>query len=261
MPGFEEDREYFQGGQTKAKKLRPVKEKANNSTLSFAKVFGYMFMYLAITAAVAFGLGYFISKSYVDQYGSTYKFSVGGPIGNLYLGLIIGAAVGMIIMTIVIQFVFIKGKHSVLVPSIIYSILVGVLFSTFTIFFDWKLIGMAFGITCGTFLIMSLIATFSKGNFAPLAIVALGILIGIVPLTLINLFFFNQTLYWVISFAIFAAIMFITMFDIWNIKKITERGEMDRNLSYYCAFTMYVDFINIFIRILYFLALIYGNKK
>lgn len=261
MPGFEEDRDYFNGGHTKATKLKPVKETTSQGTLSFAKVFGYMFMFLAITAAVAFGLGYVIYTSFVNTYGASYNFRTGGQIGPLYLGLIIGSAVGMIITSIIINVVVIKGKHSVLVPAIIYAVLVGVLFSTLTIFVDWKLMGIAFAITCGVFLIMALIASLSKANFSPLGFIALGLLLGVIPLALINLFFFNETIYWVVSFVIFAAIMFITMYDIWRIRKIADQGQMTRNLSLYCAFIMYTDFINIFIRILYYLMIIFGNKK
>lgn len=88
-----------------------------------------------------------------------------------------------------------------------------------------------------------------------------GLLMGSGILILVNLLMHSSTLYWVISFAIFAAMMFITIFDIWNIKKITERGEMSTNLELYCAFTLYVDFIYILIRIIYFLILIYGKSK
>ena len=68
-------------------------------------------------------------------------------------------------------------------------------------------------------------------------------------------------IYWIVSFALFAAMMFITIFDIWNIKKICEKGEMSTNLELYCAFTLYVDFIYILIRVLYFLIIIFGNKR
>lgn len=257
MPGFEEDRDYFEenSGGTKAKKLKPSRSVSDSTSIvNFAKVFLYMFVYIAITAAVAFGLGYIISTSYVNSGASE-------EIPTIYLGLLIGSAIALLIMMLVINFIVIRGKHSVLVPSIIYSVLVGVLFSALTIFVDWKIMGMAFGITAGIFLIMTLIATFTRGNMSPLAMMAMGLFLGSGILVLVNLFIGSSTIYWVITFAIFAAIMFITMFDIWNVKKITENRQEDKNISYYCAFIMYVDFINIFLRILYFLLIIFGNKK
>ena len=259
MPGFEEDRDYFnQDGSTKAKKLRPVSAVNTSGALSFAKVFLYMFIYLAITAAVAFGVGYVISTSYNNAVAAG---GSGDDVLIPYLGIIIGSGVALLIMTLVINFVIIRGKHSVLVPSIIYSLIVGLLFSALTIFVDWKIMGMAFGITAGIFLIMSLIAIFTKGNMRPLGMMGIGLFLGAGILALVNFLLRSSTLYWIVSFAIFAALMFITMFDIWNIKKITEQGSMDRNISYYCAFVMYVDFINIFLRILYFLLIIFGKNK
>ena len=256
MPGFEEDRDYFNnnGSGVKAKKLHPVRDDASKGILSFAKVFLYMFIYIAITAAVAFGLGFVIAYSYMKSGGAE-------QVLNIYLGVLIGSAIAMLIMMPVINFVILRGKHSVLVPSIIYSVLVGVLFSSLTIFVDWRIIGMAFGITAGVFLLMSLIAMFTKGNMAPLAMMAFGLFIGAGILALVNWLVGSETLYWIVSFAIFAALMFITMFDIWRAKKITENGQADRNISFYLAFNMYVDFINIFIRILYFLIIIFGRRS
>ena len=258
MPGFEEDRDYFNSNGTKTKTVKPQRTLTSSGTLSFAKVFLYMCMYLAITAAVAFGIGYIIFTSYN-------KAIAGGGSGEEvltpYLGVLIGAAIAMIIMMLVTNFVIIRGKRSVLVPSIIYSVLVGVLFSALTIFVDWRVIGLAFGITSGVFLIMGVIALFTKGNLAPLGMMGFGLLLGGALLALFNWIIGSSTLYWIVSFVIFAAIMFITMFDIWNVKKITENGAADRNISFYCAFIMYVDFINIFIRILYFLIIIFGKNK
>ena len=65
-------------------------------------------------------------------------------------------------------------------------------------------------------------------------------------------------LYWIISLLAFAAMMFITIWDMWRIKQIAEQGAMNDNLALYCAFNLYVDFIYILIRILSLLA---RNRK
>ena len=228
-----------------------VGQKSRSGSLSFAKIFLYMFLGLALTTGVAFGVGAILVYS-CPNFETFY---------NVYLGLMIGSAVAIIIMTLIINLVFMRGKHSILVPAIIYCVLMGVLLSSFPIFIDWWLLGMAFGITCGIFLLMTIIAVLTKGNMSPLLMLGIGLLIGSGILALINLLMASPMLYWIVSFAIFAAMMFITMFDIWNIKKITERGEMTTNLELYCAFTLYVDFIYILIRVIYFLIIIYGKSK
>ena len=230
-----------------------VGQKSSSGTLSFAKIFFYMFLGLALTTGVAFGVGALLLYKCPD-------FTV---FRNVYLGLMIGSGVTLIIMTFVINLVFLRGKHSILIPALIYCILMGVLLSTFVILLEgnWWLLGEAFGITAGVFLILTLIAVVSKGNMSPLLMLGFGLIMGSGILILVNLLTRSSTLYWVISFAIFAAMMFITIFDIWNIKKITERGEMTTNLELYCAFTLYVDFIYILIRVIYFLLFIYGRSK
>ena len=120
---------------------------------------------------------------------------------------------------------------------------------------------MAFGITAGIFLLMTLIAVLTKGNLHPLLMVGIGLMIGAGVLSLVNWLIGSDTIMWIVTFAMFAAIMFITMFDIWNIKKICERGAMNTNLALYCAFTLYVDFIYILIRVLIFLIIIFAKNR
>ena len=89
----------------------------------------------------------------------------------------------------------------------------------------------------------------------------MGLFMGAIILGLINWLIQSTMIMWIVSFAVFAAVMFITIFDIWNIKKICERGAMSNNLALYCAFTLYVDFIYLLIRVLYFLIIIFGRKN
>lgn len=231
-----------------------VREKLSSGALSFAKVFLYMFIGLAITTAVAFGIGYiFVTALNNGASGET--------LSKAYLGLMISSAIILIILSLIINFSAFASRHSILFPAILYCVVMGALLSSFTIVVDWRILGMAFGITSGIFLLMSLIAIFTKGNLSPLAMLGIGLISGCLILALVNFFLRSNTLAWVISFALFAAVMFITMFDIWNIKKICERGEMSNNLSLYCAFSLYVDFIYILIRIIIFLVAIFGNRN
>ena len=240
-----------------------TQEKSSNTTLSIAKVFLYMFIGLLITTVVAFGVGALVYY-YVGVYDSE---AVNEAVLRTYLIVVIITSIALLIDMLVINFVVIRGRHSVLVPGIIYTVLVGVLFSMLTIVVDWRLIGMAFGMTAAVFALMSLIAFLTKGNMSPLIIVIIGLAIGVGGLALFNWIFMLVTktvisaLYWVVEIGIFALILFITLFDLWRIKKIAEQGGMNRNMSLYCAFIMYTDFINVFIRILFFLIMIFGNRK
>lgn len=235
----------------------------SGTVLNIGKVFLYMFIGLLITAVMAFGVGAIVAYS-IGVNGST---EVAEGVLVTYLIVLIVSAVALLVDMIIINFVVLRGRHSILVPGIIYAVLVGVLFSMLTILVDWRIIGMAFGITALAFLIMSSIAFLSKGSLAPLVIVIIGLGIGIGLLALFNWLFMIITgsafnvLYWIITFGIFALVIFITIYDLWRIKKIAESGAMNNNLALYCAFVMYTDFINVFIRILYFLLIIFGKKR
>ena len=155
----------------------------------------------------------------------------------------------------------------VVIPGLIYVTCMGTLLSAFTIVLDWRVLGLAFGITAGTFLLMSLIALISKGRMNGLAVVGLGLLIGSLFLGFINWWMAYilpdvwTWLMWVITFVTFGAMLLITIFDIWRIKKIAEQGEMSTNLELYLAFQLYVDFIYIFVRVVYFLLVIIAKAK
>ena len=252
----ERDREAFH---TENKPRSEEQQKSSNTVLSIGKVFLYMFVGLLITTLVAFGVGAIMY----------YQIGVleNADSVPIYLGVLIASAIALLVDMLIINFVVLRGRRSVLVPGIIYCALVGILFSVLTIVIPWEIVGMAFGITALVFLVMSAIAFISKGNMSPILIVIIGLAIGAGFLSLFNFLFALATgtviesLYWIVEFAIFALILFITIFDLWRIKKIAENGGMDNNLALYCAFVMYTDFINVFIRILYFLLIIFARSK
>ena len=242
---------------------RHVEEKKSSSgsgtVLSIAKVFLYMFLGLLITTVVAFGVGALMY----------YQIAVMENVDSvsIYLGVLIASAIALLIDMLIINFVVLRGRHSVLVPGIIYCTLVGIIFSVLTILIPWEIIGMAFGITALVFLVMSAIAFISKGNMSPILIVIIGLAIGAGFLSLFNFLYalitgtVIESLYWIVEFAIFALILFVTIFDLWRIKKIAESGQMTNNIALYCAFITYTDFINVFIRVLYFVIIIFARAK
>ena len=239
-----------------------VYDSGSNSTssgaLSLVKIFGYMALGLLITAAVAFGFGYFF-----------YLIVTKDPqaANRTLMFVLFAACIFQFILTFIIQFVFLKGEHSIIVPYILYTITLGFMLSTFTIFIDWRLLGMAFGITAMTFLLMTIIAIATrKSNMTGVGIAAMGLFFGAGLVALFTWIFILiwpeqfKTFYWIINFAIFGAIMLTTIFDLWRINQLCQNGAMSKNLSLYCAFNMYVDFIAIFIKIVYYL-LIFSSKN
>ena len=244
-----------------------ISEQQEEATFSLVKVFGYMFAGLLITTIVMLGLGglfrhfFGIGDAFAEQ---APDFSNNIALMALLIVMIV-SFVGLIIMSFVVPMVVHRGRHSILVPSIIYSVLMGAALSTLAIFIPWYLLGVTFGITAVIFGLLSLIALLSKGRLNGLAIVAIGLISGAMLISLflwILMLFIDVTwLFWVVSLAVFAGMMLITIWDVARIKKIAEEGAMSNNLSLYCAYILYNDFIYIFLRVLRILLVVVARTK
>ena len=236
------------------------------------RVYGYMFFGILITAIIAFGVGILFNVwifgqiSISEDLGNVEKINSTGLITLLVvLGI---SAIGVLIMSFVVQGTYFRGKKSVMVPALIYSILMGLLLSSLVIFVPWPVLGITFLITAGIFGIMFLISYLSKGSLNFLGVIGIGLLIGAALIGLVGWIFIltgflgaYMHLYWIVSFISFVAIMFITIWDMWRIKKIAEAGEMNDNLALFCAFTLYVDFIYLFLRVLRFVAYLFARRR
>ena len=230
-------------------------KQARGLGFSLAKVFGYMFLGLLITAVVAFAFGalsaYFLS---IDPENTA----------NSLFVVMIASYILTIVLSIIISFALHKARTILLViPMVLYAVTIGIMLSSFIIFIDWWLLAGAFGITTLIFGLMSLISFFAK-KMNGVLIAGISLVFGAGLISLFNLIMMLvfpeafQTLYWLVSLAVFAGMMLITMYDLFRIKQILASGDTSNNVSLYCAFTLYVDFIYIFMKIL---LIILNSKK
>ncbi len=149
-----------------------------------------------------------------------------------------------------------------LVTYILYSVAMGVLLSSIMLNFVGSgsqgiyTICTAFFATGSIFLIMGLLTAFTKINFHAFIPIITTLAIGALTISLVNFFLGSAMIYWIVEFVIFGIMIIVVGIDTYNIKKIAERGGFDNpNLALYCAFSLYTDFIWIFIRILYYLMI------
>ena len=270
MPTF--DSFNSQNNESNHQQVYDFSDKQSKGTF-LSKVFGMMFICLLITTAVAAGLGYGIQALITHTPG----YDPNAPLDTLpaniltvFVIMVLISAVGLLVMSFVMPITFIRGKHNIIVPLMIYVVLMGILLSLFTFMFDWIILVEAFGITTLIFGLMAFLGYISKGRLAGIWFILLGLLIGAGVLSVINWLMIllggikpeNVMLSWVVSLIVFAFLMLVTLYDVNRIKKIAEEGaKQDNNLTYYCAFILYSDFIAILIRVVYFLAIIAGKRK
>lgn len=224
-----------------------------------ARVFLYMFVALLFTSVVSTVVGLL----FTNLIGLKFEGDMGVITNSnnfvIYLVVLIASIIMLMVTSIWFHISAFRGKHSLVVPFSIYALAMGTLGSFFVIFVDWQSIALAFGVTCIAFGSMALIGFLTRNrNMNFLLIVVLGLFVGVMTLTFINLiFFFVPALsflaawnYLVIEFAVLGICLLITIWDVWNINRIAANGEANQNLALYCAFNLYVDFITLFIRIL-----------
>ena len=252
------------------KKLYEFEDKQAKG-LFLTKVFGMMFLCLAITTVVAAGLGYGLMYLLVNTATTNSDGNLVYDVNIVYtmVGLLIGSAVILMIMSFVLPIMFLRGKHNIIVPLMIYVTVMGVMLSSLTWAFEPVILAEAFGITALIFGIMAFLGFISKGKLTGVWVVAIGLLVGAGLLSFVNFIMImiggvseaNVTLSWIVSLAVFGFLMLMTMWDVHRINSIAANGsESGNNLVYYCAYILYSDFIAILIRVLRILAIVARRK-
>lgn len=219
-----------------------------------ASVFGVMFLALAATAAVCFGFTFLFRSLYGTADGG-----ITAEGYNILLWTLIGSMLFLLVYSIVASFVAKSGKG--LIPLyIVYIVVMGLFFSSFMVFdVAWPVMGEALGISALAFLVMFAIGYFSKANLHWLALLAIGLLVGACFMSLLFALWFVIAGYieWfdvLISGIVLVSVMLLTAVSANRMKRVlTSGGYPGTSMVLYFAFDLYVNFINILIRVFYLL--------
>jgi FtsH-binding integral membrane protein len=66
---------------------------------------------------------------------------------------------------------------------------------------------------------------------------------------------------WLISFGIFGVVLLFVAYQVWYVKQISDSGDITTAQAMFLAFSLYVSFINIFLRVLRYLAIARGGRR
>lgn len=200
----------------------------------FSKVYGWMFIWLLIS----FITGYYVST----QPNIIYNIFNGGMFLVLILveiGLCIWLSAGI-------------RKMQTMTAKILfglYSFVTGLTLSTIFIAYRMDSIVMVFGITSLMFAIMAVIGTITNIDLTKLGSILLMGLIGIIIASIINMFIGSQafdlgiTIIGIVIFTLYIA------YDVQKVKYMAQTLEEDK-AAILCAFELYLDFINLFIKLI-----------
>lgn len=215
------------------------------NSYSLTKVFGYMFLGLLLTAGVAFGLFYLLLNSTLSV--------------EAYYGLTIVSSIGILAISILTHvFLLRNNAKGGLITYVIYSLMMGILLSSIFLVYNLQIIGYTFICTAGAFGAMALYGVITKRNTASIGMFGVGILFGVLLISLVNIFLRSEALYWIITYAGLFAIMAITIWDVNRAKNLADNNMLTKAGAIYFALQLYTDFIYIFLRLL---AIIGKNRK
>lgn len=200
----------------------------------FSKVFLWMFIGLAIT----FGVGYYVSLN-ANMLYNVFK--------TYYWFLIIAELVVVIFLSARIR------KMNPLTAKILfcaYSFLTGLTFSSIFVVYKITSIVYVFGITSLIFLIFALIGYFTKLDLTKIGTYLFMILLGVIICSIINMFVASNSFDLVITIICLIVFIVYIAYDIQIIKRNLYLIPEEDNLAIYGALQLYLDFINIFLRLL-----------
>lgn len=140
----------------------------------------------------------------------------------------------------------------------VYAMINGITLSVIFVVFELSSIVYLFGISALLFAALGCIGYMTNKDLTSWGPYLSVFLIAGILLSIINLFLKNSTFEFVLDWFILALFFGITIYDINKIKLLQEEPSIDNDkIHIYCAMQLYLDFINIFLRILS----IFGKRK
>lgn len=140
-----------------------------------------------------------------------------------------------------------------------YAVLNGVTLSPIFFVYTSSSIALTFFVTSGVFLAMSIYGYTTKRDLTKLGSFLIMALIGLIICSIVNIFWANSTMDWIISFAGVIIFIGLTAWDTQKIKEMAqETDEMNAGkLATIGALSLYLDFINLFL----YLLRIFGRRR
>lgn len=217
---------------------------AESSSFTMTKVFGWMFLAILITAAVSIGLPYGL-------------LVVGA--GDAYYGILIAGLIAVIILSFVGSFVIAKTKSKPLAITVfcLFAVAMGIWISPLVVLYDLQTLGLSLLVTSGVFGLMALYGAVTKRDLSKFGSFLMMLLLGVIFVSIINIFIANSTLDWILSYVTLAIYIGFIAFDIQKVKRIAETNQGTTNIALLMALNLYIDFVYVFIRIVNLI----GNSK
>ena len=209
----------------------------------FNAVYAWMAVGLAVTASVAWG---------VSSHWTAFKaFLSPGSLLLIFLA--------ELVLVMVISAAVRKVNASVATALfVLYAALNGLLLSTVFMVYTMTSVAATFGACAAMFAVMSVYGLFTKTDLTTMGRILFMALIGLIVASIINMFWANSMLYWIVSYAGVIIFAGLTAYDTQRLQAIaiSTQGDaaLSARLSVNGALILYLDFINMFLFLLRFMG-------
>lgn len=184
---------------------------------------------------------------------------------GLFMDILLGNSFNILLIVellVVLGFSLLFKKLPPIVVGIlyfVYSMINGITLSVIFVVFELSSIIYLFAISALLFAALGIIGYKTKKDLTSWKPYLSAFLIAGILLSLVNLFFLkNSTFELILDWIILALFFGITIYDINKIKLLQEEPSIEQDkIHIYCAMQLYLDFINIFLRILS----IFGKRR
>jgi hypothetical protein len=212
-----------------------------------SKVFSWMFVGLAVTAFISFA----VSNSY-----GFLMFMAQNIV--LFYGLMIGE----VILVAVLSRRIMKMRFGTAFGMfLLYAAVNGITFAFIFVAYAQETIWNTFLITAVTFGAMALYGRFTRTDLTQFRSVLFMGLIGVVVLSIVNIFLNSSPLGWIISIVGLFVFLGLTAYDTQKLKgyyyATDGQAALRQNLGVMGALSLYLDFINLFLMLLR----LFGRRK
>ena len=166
-----------------------------------------------------------------------------------------GAFFVLIIIELILVFVLSSRVYkmsfaSAAVCYAVYAVLNGLTISAILLYFELTTIAAAFGVTAGMFGAMALYGYVTKKDLTTMGSIAIMALFGLIIASIVNLFMRSTGLDIILTYAGVLIFVALTAYDVQRIKALSQANPGMDNLAIAGALTLYLDFINLFLKIL-----------
>ena len=203
------------------------------------RVFSKMFLWMFLGLMVTFGVAYFLSQNDTMMYN---LFS-----GKKYMIVWIAEIVVVMVLSLRIRKLSVMSAR---ILFILYSLLTGVTVSTIFIVYSISSIIYVFLITSVLFLIFGLIGYFTKLDLSKLGSILMMALLGSLICVFINIFVRSESFDFATTLFMIVVFLGYIAYDINKVKNNFRNIEDEDKLAIYGALELYLDFINLFLRLL-----------